>query len=66
MTNVPLNSVVEITYTKDGHDNIRTGVLAAIYPTTIVLLKDDGKYGTYRKTDIHAYGVLKYAVCDSQ
>jgi hypothetical protein len=53
--NIAIGTPIQIHLTKNGIDSVRTGTLADITPTTIKLQKQDGSYGTYKKTEINLY-----------
>lgn len=53
--NIAIGSRIQLHMTKNGIDQMRTGMLARADDKVVVLLKDDGTYGTYRRWDINVY-----------
>jgi hypothetical protein len=50
---------VQLHITRNGIDIIRSGRIEKMTDKVVVLLKDDGKYGTYRRADINIYGRMQ-------
>jgi hypothetical protein len=56
---ITTGSHVQLHITRNGIDIIRSGRIEKMTDKVVVLLKDDGKYGTYRRADINIYGRIQ-------
>lgn len=52
---IAIGSRVQLHLTRNGVDLVRTGRLENVTDNVVVILKDDGKYGSYKKLDINLY-----------